>query len=53
MSSKSKNKCKNHGIKRHMTDAEIKTVLRMKKTVNEQPLNKRIKYALRIIGGRW
>lgn len=53
MSSKSKNRNTVHGTKRHMTDAEIKTVLRMKKTINTQPLRKRIIYALRIIGGRW
>ena len=49
MSTKSRNKA----VARHMTNEEKKAVIAVKQAVNGQPLHKRIKYALRIIGGRW
>lgn len=49
MSSRNKNKC----VARHMTAEEKKAVIAVKQAVNKCPLHLRIKYALRIIGGRW
>ena len=49
MSTKSRNKA----IARHMIAEEKKAVIAVKQAVNNQPLRKRIIYALRIIGGRW
>lgn len=39
-------------VARHMT-AEEKAVIAVKRAVNNQPLHKRIKYAFKIICGRW
>ena len=44
---------RNKRVARHMTAAAKKTVIAVKQAVNNQPLRKRIIYALRIIGGRW
>ena len=49
MSTKNRNKAVAH----HMTAKEKKAVVAVKQAVNNQPLRKRIIYALRIIGGRW
>ena len=49
MSTKNRNKA----IARHMTTEGKKAVIAVKQAVNNQPLRKRIIYALRIIGGRW
>ena len=49
MSTKNRNKA----IARHMTSEAKKIVIAIKQAVNNQPLRKRIIYALRIIGGRW
>ena len=49
MSSRNKNK----KVALHMTAEEKKAVIAVKQAVNKQPLLQRIKYALRIIGGRW
>ena len=40
-------------VARHMTAEEKKAVIAVKQTVNGQPLHKRIKYAFKIICGRW
>lgn len=40
-------------VAKHMTAEEKKAVIAVKQAVNKLPLGKRIKYALRIIGGRW
>ena len=47
------NRNKNKRVARHMTAEEKKAVIAAKQAVNNQPLRKRIIYALRIIGGRW
>ena len=47
------NRNKNKKVARYMTTAAKKAVIAVKKAVNNQPLRKRIIYALRIIGGRW
>lgn len=44
---------RNKRVARHMAEAEKKAVIVVKRAVNNQPLRKRIVYALRIIGGRW
>ena len=49
MSSRNKNK----RVARHMTNEEKKAVIAVKLAVNGQPLHKRIKYAFKIICGRW
>ena len=49
MSSRNKNK----RVARHMTPEAKKAVIAVKQAVNGQPLHKRIKYALKIICGRW
>lgn len=49
MSSRNKNK----KVARHMTAEEKKAVIAVKQAVNGQPLHKRIKYAFKIICGRW
>ncbi len=40
-------------VARHMAAAEKKALIAVKQAVNNQPLRKRIIYALHIIGGRW
>ena len=40
-------------VAHHMTAEAKKAVIAVKQAVNNQPLRKRIIYALRIIGGRW
>ena len=40
-------------VARHMTAEAKKAVIAVKQTVNGQPLHKRIKYAFKIICGRW
>lgn len=40
-------------ITKNLTELEKKVIITLKAAVNKQPLHKRIKYALRIIGGRW
>lgn len=47
------NRNKNKRVARHMTAEAKKAIIAVKKAVNNQPLRKRIIYALRIIGGRW
>lgn len=47
------NRNKNKKVARHMTAEAKKAVIAVKQAVNNQPLRKRIIYALRIIGGRW
>jgi hypothetical protein len=47
------NRNKNKRVARHMTSEAKKAVIAVKQAVNNQPLHKRIIYALRIIGGRW
>lgn len=47
MSSRSKK------IARHITAEAKKAVIAVKQAVNSQPLHKRIKYAFKIICGRW
>lgn len=47
------NRNKNKRVARHMTAEAKKAVIAVKQAVNGQPLHKRIKYALRIICGRW
>ncbi len=49
MSTKSRNKA----VARHMTTEEKKAVIAVKQAVNTQPFFKRVKYALKIICGRW
>ena len=49
MSSRNKNK----KVARHMIAEEKKAVIAVKQVVNNQPLHKRIKYAFKIICGRW
>lgn len=49
MSSRNRNK----KVARHMTAEAKKIIIAVKQAVNNQPLRKRIIYALRIIGGRW
>ena len=49
MSSRNKNK----KVARHITSEAKKAVIAIKKVVNGQPLHKRIKYAFKIICGRW
>lgn len=49
MSTKNRNK----KVARHITAEAKKIVIAIKQEVNNQPLRKRIIYALRIIGGRW
>ena len=49
MSSRNKNK----RVARHMTAEAKKAVIAVKQAVNDQPLHKRIKYAFKIICGRW
>ena len=49
MSSRNKNK----RVARHMTNEEKKAVIAVKQAVNIQPFFKRVKYALKIICGRW
>ena len=49
MSTKNRNKA----VARHMTAEGKKAVIAVKQTVNGQPLHKRIKYAFKIICGRW
>lgn len=49
MSTKKRNKA----VARHMTAEEKKAVIAVKQAVNGQPLHKRIKYAFKIICGRW
>ena len=44
---------KNKRVSRHMTAEEKKAVIAVKLAVNGQPLHKRIKYAFKIICGRW
>ena len=44
---------KNKRVARHMTAEAKKAIIAVKQAVNNQPLRKRIIYALRIIGGRW
>lgn len=40
-------------VARHMTAEAKKAVIAVKQAVNGQPLYKRIKYAFKIICGRW
>lgn len=40
-------------VARHMTAEAKKAVIAIKQAVNGQPLRKRIKYAFKIICGRW
>ena len=40
-------------VPRNLTELEKKVIITLKAAVNNQPLRKRIIYALRIIGGRW
>lgn len=40
-------------VARHMTAEGKKAVIAVKQAVNGQPLHKRIKYAFKIICGRW
>ena len=40
-------------VARHMTAEAKKAVIAVKQAVNGQPLHKRIKYAFKIICGRW
>ena len=40
-------------VTKHMTAEERKAVIAVKQAVNNQPLGKRIKYAMRIIFARW
>ena len=47
------NRDENKKVARHMTAEAKKAVIAVKQAVNNQPLRKRIIYALRIIGGRW
>ena len=47
------NRNKNKKVVRHMTAEAKKAVIAVKQAVNNQPLRRRIIYALRIIGGRW
>ena len=47
------NRNKNKKVAHHMTAEAKKAVIAVKQAVNNQPLHKRIIYALRIIGGRW
>ena len=47
------NRNKNKRVARHMTAEEKKAVIAVKQAVNNQPLRKRIKYAFKIICGRW
>lgn len=49
MSSRNRNK----KVARHMTAEAKKIVIAIKQAVNGQPLYKRIKYAFKIICGRW
>lgn len=44
---------RNKKVARHMTAEEKKAVIAVKQAVNNLPLFQRIKYAMRIIGGRW
>ena len=44
---------KNKKGARHMTAEAKKAVIAVKQAVNNQPLRKRIKYAFKIICGRW
>ena len=46
-------RARNRRVALHMTAEERKAVIAVKQAVNKQPLAKRIKYALRIIAGRW
>ena len=46
-------KKRNKAVARHMTNEEKKAVIAVKLAVNGQPLHKRIKYAFKIICGRW
>lgn len=46
-------KTKRKAVARHMTAEEKKAVIAVKQAVNGQPLHKRIKYAFKIICGRW
>lgn len=47
------NRNRNKRVARYMTAEAKKAVIAVKQAVNNQPLRKRIIYALRIIGGRW
>ena len=47
------NRNKNKRVARHMTAEAKKAIIAVTQAVNNQPLRKRIIYALRIIGGRW
>ena len=49
MSTKNRNKA----VARHMTAETKKAIIAVKQVVNGQPLHKRIKYAFKIICGRW
>ncbi|MCQ2273066.1 MAG: hypothetical protein MJZ72_09840 [Bacteroidales bacterium] len=40
-------------VTKNLTELEKKVIITLKAAVNHEPLRKRIKYALRIIGGRW
>ena len=40
-------------VTRNLTELEKKVIITLKAAVNNQPLSKRIIYALRNIGGRW
>ena len=40
-------------VKRNITELEKKVIITLKAAVNNQPLRKRIKYAFKIICGRW
>lgn len=40
-------------VAHHMTSEAKKAVIAVKQAVNGQPLHKRIKYAFKIICGRW
>ena len=46
-------KTRNKEVARHMKNEEKKAVIAVKQAVNGQPLHKRIKYAFKIICGRW
>ena len=47
------NRNKNKKVAHHMTAEAKKAVIAVKRAVNNQPLRKRIKYAFKIICGRW
>lgn len=47
------NKARNHRLAKRMTAEERKAVIAVKCAVNKQPFFKRVKYAFKIIAGRW